>query len=107
MSAKWRHEHPLSAAEAARRLKTLAAEKGVESNDDADGLGGVVAKDTPFGPAKARWRSLDGVVEVELVEAPAFVPSSMIERALRDGLTRVLGQRDGRASVQQGGTPNG
>lgn len=95
MSTTWRHAHPLAAAEAARRLKALAAKKGVAATDDADGLGGVVEKDTPFGPAKARWRSLDGAVEVELVEAPAFVPSSMIERALRDGLTRVLGSTGG------------
>lgn len=95
MSTTWRHEHPLAADEAARRLKALAAEKGVDASDDADGLGGIVAKDTPFGPAKARWRSVAGAIEVELVEAPAFVPSSMIERALRDGLTRVLGAAGG------------
>ncbi|TAJ02413.1 MAG: hypothetical protein EPO68_18145 [Planctomycetota bacterium] len=95
MSAMWRHEHPLAVDEAARRLKALAVEKGVATSDDADGLGGVVAKDTPFGPAKARWRSVSGAIEVELVEAPAFVPSSMIERALRDGLTRVLGVATG------------
>lgn len=98
MSTRWRHEHPLAADEAARRLKALAAEKGVATTEDADGLGGLVAKDTPFGPARARWRSVAGAIEVELVEAPAFVPSSMIERALRDGLARVLGQQSGAAS---------
>jgi hypothetical protein len=91
MSTRWRHAHALPEDEAARRLRDLAREKGVEHEPDADGLGGTIAKDTPFGPARARWRSVAGAIEVELLEAPAFVPSSMIERALRDGLTRVLG----------------
>ena len=94
MNKQWRHEHGLDAQEAARRLTALAKEKGVSMNLEPDGLGGEVAQDTPFGKARARWRSLPGVLEIELIEKPAFVPLGMIERPLREGLTRVLGSTE-------------
>jgi hypothetical protein len=94
MSATWRHEHGLEPLEAVRRLTALAGAKGASTTVGADGLGGEVEQSTPFGKARARWRSLPGAIEIELLESPAFVPVGMIERALRDGLTRVLGTTD-------------
>lgn len=90
MGARFQVEHALTPAEAARRMLAKAAQNAAEIQTDASGLSGEIRRNTPFGSARARWSSLPGAVEVELLERPPFLPDTLIENAVRKALLELL-----------------
>ncbi len=86
-----RVNHQLGLDGARQRLLALFERKQIECAWESDGLVGVVEKTLPLvGVAKARVTLSESVIEVELLQAPAFPSPATIQRTIVEELSRVL-----------------
>ena len=83
-------EHGLEPDEVARRLARLFDRHDVRLVPDPDGAGGAIVKETPVGPAEARYRIGPAVVRVEVTSHPPFLPEGVVRRAVEDALRSAL-----------------
>jgi len=92
MALNFTHPHALGLAEARRRLVEESVRQGIEVLfDSADPNSGEVAAASPLGKVRARFQIREADIAVELIKKPAFVPESLVQGALEDGLTKLLG----------------
>lgn len=92
MALTFTHAHSLGRDEARRRLLEESVRQGVEVElDPTDPYSGEVSAASPLGKVRARFQIREADLEVSLVKKPAFVPESLVQGALVDGLTELLG----------------
>lgn len=85
-----RIDHSLEPADAAERLRVAALRLGLEFEPEPCGRRGKVAQSTPLGAVRAEYRLVEGAVEIEVTQKPAFLPDSAVKRAIEDGLRTEL-----------------
>ena len=83
--------HGLGAEEARRRVEQLATRHGVRITPDASGLSGGLETRAPLlGTVRARYAIAADSLELEVVQAPGFLPAGALRRRLEEELTRAL-----------------
>jgi hypothetical protein len=85
-----RIEHELGRDGARERIAGLAKKHSVQL-ETADGLQGHLSKTLPFvGRVRARFAIEERLLEVEILEAPAFPSAETLRRMVEDELKRAL-----------------
>jgi hypothetical protein len=83
--------HGLGAEEARRRVEQLAERHGVRVTPHADGLSGGLETSAPLlGTVRARYAIAEDSLELEVVQAPGFLPAGALRRRLEEELARAL-----------------
>ena len=85
-----RIDHELGRAAATERLHAAAERLDVELEAGPGEHEGGLKKTMPLGPVESRFEVHDDHVVVTLTKKPAFLPESMITRALEQGLREEL-----------------
>lgn len=82
--------HRLERDEAVRRLLAAAERLELSMRPGKEHHMGRATKNTPMGPVEATWEAFDEEILVTVENKPAFLPGSMVERLLKEGLGDAL-----------------
>lgn len=88
---KIRVEHALGREAARQRFESLTRKHGIAVQSSDGGASGSLEKPVPFmGAVRARFVVLEEAIELDIVQAPAFLSPETIQRMVGDELRRAL-----------------